>query len=446
MRSLWLLAISFAALLSLIAIHGYTTMRRARTIHNEMAEVHGSYLRTDAFLRAIPDKMYLGGLMVRDYLLDTSPTSASQHQQQLRAIRSSVEEHLSQLEAEVGQEATPSLKLLRAEVQAYWDSLEPIFQWTPAQKQKLGAKFLLHDVLPRWNKVVSLAEEITALNEAGLRQDQQRQEASQDEFQRFLQRMLVLVLTIGFLVAILALRGFLALERRSEQHQREVEHAKHELRRLSRHVVQAQEEERKFISRELHDSVGQSLTAIGFELASLSVLQGSDNFQSRVKDLKGLSEDMLRSVRDLAMGLRPSMLDDMGLGSALEWQGRQFSRRLGIPVTVEIDGAFDDLPDPHRTCIFRVVQEALTNCVKHARAKHIRIMVTHANGAVRAIVQDDGVGFDAHTRSASGIGLLGMQERAEELEGKLSIISDKQKGTKGTKVELEVPVPKKAGV
>ncbi len=443
MRSSWLLAVSFAALLSLIAIHGYATMRRARTIHNEMAEIHGSYLRTDAFLRAIPDKMYLGGLMVRDYLLDTSPSSAFQHQQQLRVIQSSVEEHLSQLETEVGQEATPSLKLLRSEVQAYWDSFGPIFQWTPAQRQKLGPKFLVDDVLPRWNKVVDLAQEITALNEADLRKDQQLQEASQQEFQKFLRRMLALVLGIGLLVALLTLHRFTVLERRSLQHQREVEQAQNELRRLSRRVVQTQEEERKYISRELHDSVGQTLTAIGLELANLSALQGSGSFDSRVKSLKGLSEDMMRSVRDLAMGLRPSMLDDMGLGSALEWQGRQFSRRLGIPVTVDLHGTFDDLPDSHRTCIFRVVQEALTNCAKHARARHIRIIVTHAGETVHAIIQDDGVGFDARRRSATGIGLLGMEERAEELGGKLSATSDRQTGTK---VELEVPVPKKAKV
>jgi signal transduction histidine kinase len=358
-------------------------------------------------------------------------------------IQSSVEEHLSQLEAEIGQEATPSLKLLRSEVQAYWDSFEPIFQWTPVQKQKLGAKFLVEDVLPRWNKVVDLAQEITALNEADLRKDQLLQESSQEEFQKFLRRMLGLVLGIGLLVALLALHRFRVLERRSEQHQREVEHTQNEMRRLSRRLVQTQEEERKFISRELHDSVGQTLTAIGLELANLSTLQGSGAFDSRVRSLKGLSEDTMRSVRDLAMGLRPSMLDDMGLGSALEWQGRQFSRRLGIPVTVEIQGDFDDLPDSHRTCIFRVVQEALTNCAKHAHAKHIRIMVTHVGEAVRAVIQDDGVGFDTRRRSATGIGLLGMEERVEELEGKLSTTSESQTGTR---VELEVPVPKKAGV
>ncbi len=443
MRSLWLLAISFAALLALTAIHGYTAMRRARTIHDEMVEVHESYLRTDSFLRAIPDNMYLGGLMVRDYLLDTSAVSASHHQQQLRAIQSSVEDQLSKLEPEVGDQATPSLKRLRSEVQAYWDSLEPIFQWTPEQKQELGPQFLLHDVLPRWNTVVSLAQEITALNEADLRQDQRRLEASQDQFQQFLSRMLALVLLIGVLVAILAIHRFKTVEGRAQQHQREVEHAEHELRRLSRRVVQAQEEERKFISRELHDSVGQTLTAIGLELSALSALSGSTTFQSRVQEIKGLNENIMVSVRGLAMGLRPSMLDDMGLGPALEWQGRQFSRRLGIPVTVEVEGGFDELPDLHRTCIFRVVQEALTNCAKHAHAKRVRIQIWYTREAVHAIIQDDGVGFDAHKASATGIGLLGMQERAQELEGKLSIMSERQKGTR---VDLELPVPKKAGV
>jgi signal transduction histidine kinase len=427
--------------LSLIAIHGYTTMRRARAIHDEMVAVHASYLRSDSFLRAIPDNMYLAGLMMRDYLLDGSPTGGLYHQQQARAIRSSVEEQLSKLEPEVGEQATPALKRLRSEVKAYWDSMEPIFQWTPEQRRQLGSQFLLHDVLPRWNAVVSLAKEITSLNEADLREDQRRLEASQETFQRFLSQMLALVLVVGFLVAILAIHRFTVLEKRSEQHQREVERAQNELRRLSRHIIQAQEDERKYISRELHDSVGQTLTAIGLELASLAVLQGS-SFQARVQEVKGLSEDMLRSVRDLAMGLRPSMLDDVGLAPALEWQGRQFSRRLAIPVTVDIQGAFDNLPDSHRTCIFRIVQEALTNCAKHARAKHIRIMVSHANEAVHAIIQDDGVGFDGHNDSASGIGLLGMKERAQELKGKLSITSDRQHGTK---IELEVPISGKAG-
>jgi signal transduction histidine kinase len=444
MRSLWLLALSFAALVALIAIYGYTAMRRARAIHDEMVEVHESYLRTDTFLRGITDNMYLGGLMVRDYLLDPSDTSADLHRQQLQLIQSSVENQLRKLESELGGEATPSLRHLRSEVQAYWDSLEPVFQWTPQEKRTLGPAFLLHDVLPRWNTVVLLAQEITKLNEADLRQDQRRLEVSQERFQHFLRAMLVGALVLGLLVAVLAIHRFVVLQRKSEQHQQEVEHAQQELRRLSRRMVQVQEEERTFISRELHDSVGQALTAIGLELASLGPLQGSGNkFESRVREIKQLSEETLASLRDLAMGLRPSMLDDMGLGPALEWQGRQFSRRLGIPVVVTVLGTLDDIPDKQRTCIFRVVQEALTNCSKHAHARRIGVQVAIKPDAIHVIIEDDGVGFDTQKVTVDGIGLLGMQERVEELGGTLSIRSETQKGTR---LELQVPVPTKAGI
>jgi hypothetical protein len=109
MTSSRLMALSFAALLPLIAIHGYTAMVRARAIHDEMVEVHESYLRTDSFLRSVPDNMYLRRLMVRDYLLDPSAATSAQHQQQLRSIRVSVEEQLRKLEPEIGQQATPSL-------------------------------------------------------------------------------------------------------------------------------------------------------------------------------------------------------------------------------------------------------------------------------------------------------------------------------------------------
>jgi len=109
-------------------------------------------------------------------------------------------------------------------------------------------------------------------------------------------------------------------------------------------------------------------------------------------------------------------------------------------VTIDLAGAFDDLPDAHRTCIFRIVQEALTNCAKHARAKKIRVQVQYSAEAVRVSIEDDGLGFDAHTTSVNGIGLLVMQERAQELGGLFSITSEKQRGTK---VELEVPVPTK---
>jgi signal transduction histidine kinase len=131
------------------------------------------------------------------------------------------------------------------------------------------------------------------------------------------------------------------------------------------------------------------------------------------------------------------MLDELGLGPALRWQAREFSRRSGVPVVVQIDGDLDGLPETHRTCIYRIVQESLTNCAKHAGANNIRISVYGRHDWVSLSIQDDGAGFDRQTTSDRGLGLIGIEERVRELDGKVTIIS--QPG-KGTIVEVEVPV------
>src|SRR6185295_9084320 len=167
------------------------------------------------------------------------------------------------------------------------------------------------------------------------------------------------------------------LERRSKEENARIRAAEDELRRLSNQLVKTQEEERKNLSRELHDEVGQMLTALRMELGRAERAQavGSPAFAVTISESKTLIDKMMRLVRDLAMGLRPSMLDDLGLEPALAWQAREFSRRYNVPVDLKVDGDLDDLPDPHRTCIYRVVQEALTNCAKHSSATAIDIVV-----------------------------------------------------------------------
>jgi signal transduction histidine kinase len=177
------------------------------------------------------------------------------------------------------------------------------------------------------------------------------------------------------------------------------------------------------------------------ELANLEEIRNSpgEEFAARLQEAKQLAEQTLVSVRDLAMGLRPAMLDDLGLGPALEWQGREFSRRSGTPVEVQVDGVVDELPDSHRTCIFRIVQEALTNCARHAQAKSIRIVAHGGPGAVFLSVQDDGVGFAAS--EGRGLGLIGIEERARELGGWVTLRSEPGKGTT---LRVELPWAKEA--
>lgn len=158
-----------------------------------------------------------------------------------------------------------------------------------------------------------------------------------------------------------------------------------------------------------------------------------------VAECKALVDDMFRTVRDLALGLRPSMLDDFGLQAALEWHARDFMARYAINVELKMVGDFDRLPDRHRTCVYRIVQEAMTNCVRHADAKNIQVGVTTTEGQLRVSVSDDGVGLDPAYRR-SGLGLLGIDERVKELHGTVTISPEAERGTT-LAVCLPLPAP-----
>jgi signal transduction histidine kinase len=441
-RSSFILALGFGTLIILIAVLGFGAIRRARAIYSEMEATQDAYLETEAYRRDIATDMYLADILVRDYLLDPSPQNVSLHRQQLLEIRSSLQQRLDLLAQRMSGSDNPGLQRLQTEVQAYWDSLDPIFEWTLHEKAALSWSFLRHKVLPRRKAVVDLAREVARLNRQNLQRERQRIRQSQEVFHSFLLKMMGVALSLGTVVALLTTFRVAVLERRHDEQRKHIEEAENNLRRLSRRLVQAQELERKSLSRELHDEVGQMLTALGIELGNLQSIRTADPdaFRARLEDAKRLNTDAMRVVRDLAMGLRPSMLDDFGLAPALQWQGREFSRYTGVPATVNVDGMLDDLPEAHRTCIYRVVQEALTNCAKHAKAHNVVVSVEGRKDGVLVMIQDDGLGFQPGWKARPGLGLLGIEERVQELEGTLNIVSQPNKGAL-----LRVRIPVRPG-
>ena len=188
--------------------------------------------------------------------------------------------------------------------------------------------------------------------------------------------------------------------------------ARQELQDLSARLVSAQEEERRNISRELHDEVGQSLSALLMEAgnAAARVPQDSTEVRRHVESIKRLAEASVNVIRNMSLLLRPSMLDDLGLVPALEWQAREVSKRTGLRVAVTADENAGELPDEHKTCIYRVVQEALHNCARHAQARSVMVEVRQETSKILLSVEDDGHGFDA--RRVRGLGLVGMEERS----------------------------------
>jgi signal transduction histidine kinase len=210
----------------------------------------------------------------------------------------------------------------------------------------------------------------------------------------------------------------------------------------------AQEEERKRIARELHDQIGQALTSI---LLGLRALEGEAGgfaplpvSPAQLQDLKNIVADTLDDVRDLALGLRPSVLDDLGLEPAVRRTVRSFHAYHGLAIdfqAVGLEGV--RLPPPVETALYRILQEALTNVAQHAAARHVSLLLEARAGMVTVIVEDDGCGFEVDGRMQGAaaqrwLGLHGMRERAELLGGKLTIESAPGAGTT---VYAQVPLP-----
>ncbi|MGZ8693884.1 MAG: GAF domain-containing protein [Gaiellaceae bacterium] len=204
-----------------------------------------------------------------------------------------------------------------------------------------------------------------------------------------------------------------------------------------RRVMSAQELERRRLARELHDETGQALTSILLGLRAVE--DATDDAQRResLATLRELAVATLQDVRRLAVELRPKALDDFGLLPALERLTATFAEQTGMVVRVEQTLGDERLPAEVETSLYRITQEALTNVVKHARASQVSVVVSRKEGSVLILIEDDGRGFDSDTVGTDGIGLIGMRERMELLEGRLTVESSE---SGGTTIAAEVPL------
>jgi signal transduction histidine kinase len=429
-------------LVALIAALGIGAIQRASLMHSELQTSQDAYLQTEALCRGITTDMYSAGVLVRDYLLDSNLANQSTYRKELIAQREAIQLQLDQLYERIDINEKPRVDRLQMEVQAYWDSLDPMFDWTPEEKVERSWVFIARRVLPHRDAAFNLSRELTVLNNNTLQQERDRLRASQESLQRFLTAMIGMAILLGVVVAGLTIYRVASLERLQVKQRKAIEESQDSLRRLSQRLVQIQESERRSLSRELHDEVGQTMTALGIQLGNIENLRGTEGsaFRERLEDLKRLNADAMRTVRDLAMGLRPSMLDDLGLEAALQWQGREFSRLTGVPCQVVVEGGLDSLAEAQKTCIYRLVQEALTNCARHAKARAVRVSARMESDGIALTVSDDGVGFKAASTVREGLGLLGMRERVQALDGNLQISSSPGQGTT-IRVQIPLGVP-----
>jgi signal transduction histidine kinase len=438
------LTLAFSCLLLLIGVSDVVALNKSKQLYSKLSGLNGVYRHLEHSLNELRSGIHTSNVLVRDFLLDPSFLRAENYRSQMLQIKAQTDRSLDELDRSA--RANDTMQELRKQVNGYWESLDPVFEWTPEEKRTMSYIFLRRQVMPRRDHVLDLTHQIEQFSEAGMAREQRDIEESEREFKRFEKRAMTISLILGVGVAALSMFGVRSLEKReavqrqhTQEERRRAEQAEQEMRRLSQQLVRTQEEERRRISRELHDEVGQMLAALRMELRALHRLHDAPKtrFETRMEESKLLLERTVQAVRDLAMGLRPAMLDDLGLVPALEWQAREFERRHDISVSLTLDQSFDALPDNYRTALFRIVQEALTNCAKHSNASAIEILLQNQHDLVRLSIVDNGVGLQNTSGRSTGLGLLGIQERIRELGGWFSA---KNRAGGGTELIAEIPL------
>jgi signal transduction histidine kinase len=441
-NSRFLLTAGFGGLLLLMtfsAIDGIQALQQIQTSNDTIRE---EFLQRTRVLDRIRSDVYVSGTYVRDYLLEPESGKAEGHRYSLLESRRDMDSALAEYRTLIADREIAPFQVLMRQLADYWSVLEPVFQWNPEQRQRAGYVFLRDEVFPRRQSMLTIANQIGALNETQLNAGRAKVEETFRQSRRRLGFTIVLTIGLGLLLATFSMQKILGLENKTAGHYTEISNARAELQQLSARLVQAQEDERRSISRELHDEVGQSLTGVLVEMANLSTLiraRDFDGVSEKAAAVKRLVEDSIKVVRNMALLLRPSMLDDLGLVPALEWQAREVSKRGGVWVEVDAGAVPEDLPEEHKTCVYRVVQEALHNIVQHASAHKVTVTVRREQDRLALAIEDDGRGFDA--RHQKGMGLVGMEERVRHLGGSFDVHSRPGAGT-----TLHVSLPLSATV
>jgi signal transduction histidine kinase len=433
----WIVAaFGLGGLLLLIVMSMLAASRRAQEIYTQLDQLNAYHQNVDATLRRLRSDVNLSGIFVRDYLLDVARERAPEYREQIAQFRQNNTATVTELLVLDKPEAE-RIRSLGAQLDEYWQTFEPIFDWTTTEKIFRSASFLRREVVPRREAILTIAQEIEELNDANLNAQRAEVARRQVLFRDDLRRLLWQTVLLGVAVALVAVFRLRTLERHSDEQRAIAQEAERQMRQLARERDAAQEAERKHLSRELHDHVAQVLTALRMELGRIERARAPADARvgAAVAESKKLVDDMFHTVRDLALGLRPSMLDDLGLNAALEWYVRDVISRYGLNVELRMEGGFDALPERHRTCVYRAVQEALTNCVRHAKARSVNVSVTSDGEHLDVIVTDDGIGFDS-TRRHAGLGLRGIDERVKELQGAMTI---EKVDTGGTKLAIRLP-------
>lgn len=431
--ALW---VGFGLIFSLWILSSYYIEQRLTELETREREISDQAARNGRLLYEIRDQFLLSAIYYRDALLDSRPDMKEYYRYQVTESRLRINEAFEQYRPVFNSaEMTERRQQLRQEIEEYWTTLPPL---GPSASESISLDpglYLRQYVIPKRDDIIRMTDGITNLNQENLRERQAEvAQLHSDMVRRIFWStglFVVLCLVIAFFITFYV--G--GLEERIRQQSLEDLQNKHELQDLSMRLSNAQEEERRAIARELHDEVGQALTAIKMDMAlAQRSLANGPRASSLLEEALSIADRTVNSVRDLSQLLRPTLLDDLGLHQALLSHVRAYSKRTAIRAELVQQNMTEDLDSDLTICIYRIVQEALNNIAKHADASTCRVLLRGLPRSVQVVIEDDGRGFDAAARnsqgSTNGIGLKGIRERANSLGGNFRIESTPGRGTR----------------
>ena len=416
--------------------------QRIKHEQTRAALLNARYAKAQAILANIRTQVLKASIASRDALLDPAAANTERYRKQLEQAYQSLEILTSQYEPVLNStDERKEFARLRRELATYRETRLDLLVSDRREWRDEIKRLLTQSVTPQRDIVIAISERIQALNSAGYEQQQAEIVRGYEAVEHETWQALGLSFVVGVAVAIMAAAYATRLERRLRQQMARDTELARDLQDLSARLVTVQEQERRHIARELHDEIGQALTAIKVELAcAQKEIDRRHLPPSLLETVRSITDTALQQVRDLSQLLHPAALDEFGLLSAVQAQVKTFSKRYGVRAAVTQEGMDDRLPRAVEAAAYRIVQEALTNIGKHATASECRVQLLASDTALKISISDDGVGFDpaaARAGERRGLGLISMRERALHLHGLVNVESGYGQGTR---LVVELPI------
>jgi len=318
-RSWLVLLAGFGGLLALVITAGANALVSLDHLRSREAATRRVFLARNGDLEQIRSAIYLSGTYIRDYLLAPEPSAAEPQKRLIESLKADTDRVLARYGRQIDADEAVAFSDLQSELDRYWKVIESTYNWSPAERARLRYRFYYEQLFPRRTAMLQVAEKVAKLNDAALARGRERLTDLYDQFRRQLFTTFLFTTVGGLILAGIGLYLMLRLENEADRRFAETAQARADLEELSARLVRTQEDERRLISRELHDEVGQSLSAILMETGNALSANGASDVRGRLDSIHALASKSLDVIRNIALLLRPSMLDDFGLIPALRW-------------------------------------------------------------------------------------------------------------------------------